>query len=102
VTVNLNEKPQYTNLTVVGGMYEFEHWTTQMLGTYMHPPIGGRVLTKQVDVTCQTGYSFIGVKLKTLAEMVTEYYVVHDFSHFRRILCSDCFSSVLSLCVFVR
>ncbi|KAJ7858082.1 hypothetical protein B0H14DRAFT_2750094 [Mycena olivaceomarginata] len=35
----------------------------------------GRVPTKQVDATCRTGYSLIGVKPKTPAEMVTEYYV---------------------------
>ncbi|KAJ6506609.1 hypothetical protein C8R45DRAFT_894127 [Mycena sanguinolenta] len=50
-----NAVDAYTNLTVVGG---------------------GRVPTKQVDATCRTGYSLIGVKPKTPAEMVAEYYVV--------------------------
>jgi hypothetical protein len=62
-----------------------------MLGTYMHPPIGGRVPTKQVDATCRTGYSLIGVKPKTPAEMVTEYYVVRDsriFEGFRPLILS--------------
>ncbi|KAJ7751891.1 amine oxidase [Mycena maculata] len=44
----------YTNLTVVGG---------------------GRVPTKQVDTTCRTGYSLLGVKPRTPEEMVVEYYV---------------------------
>ncbi|KAJ7707534.1 amine oxidase [Mycena rosella] len=44
----------YTNLTVVGG---------------------GRVSTKQVDMTSRTGYSLIGVKPNTPQEMVAEYYV---------------------------
>ncbi|CAK5274029.1 unnamed protein product [Mycena citricolor] len=44
----------YTNLTVVGG---------------------ARVPTKQVDATCRTGYSLVGARPKTPAEMVTEYYV---------------------------
>ncbi|KAJ7153993.1 hypothetical protein C8R43DRAFT_1186902 [Mycena crocata] len=49
----------YTNLTVVGG---------------------GRVPTKQVDTTCRTGYSLIGVKPKTPHEMVAEYYVDWEYA----------------------
>ncbi|KAJ6528935.1 amine oxidase [Mycena capillaripes] len=54
-----NAVDAYTNLTVVGG---------------------GRVLTEQVDATCRTGYSLIGVKPKTPAEMVTEYYVDWEYA----------------------
>ncbi|KAF7357089.1 Amine oxidase [Mycena sanguinolenta] len=49
----------YNNLTVVGG---------------------GRVPTKQVDTTCRTGYSLIGAKPKTPADMVTEYYVDWEYA----------------------
>ncbi|KAJ7610490.1 amine oxidase [Roridomyces roridus] len=49
----------YTNLTVVGG---------------------GRVPTKQVDTTCRTGYSLIGAKPKTPADMVVEYYVDWEYA----------------------
>ncbi|KAJ7707536.1 amine oxidase [Mycena rosella] len=54
LTTLANAVDAYTNLTVVGG---------------------GRVPKKQVDTTCRTGYSLVGVKPKTPQEMVTEYYV---------------------------
>ncbi|KAJ7912145.1 amine oxidase [Mycena leptocephala] len=54
-----NAVDAYTNLTVVGG---------------------GRVPTKQVDATCRTGYSLIGVKPRTPAEKVTEYYVDWEYA----------------------
>ncbi|KAJ7476015.1 amine oxidase [Mycena latifolia] len=44
----------YTNLTVAGGR---------------------RVSLNQVDMSCRTGYSLIGMKPKTPQEMVAEYYV---------------------------
>ncbi|KAJ7614908.1 amine oxidase [Roridomyces roridus] len=49
----------YTDLTVVGG---------------------GRVPTQQVDTTCRTGYSLIGVKPQTPAEKVVEYYVDWEYA----------------------
>ncbi|KAF7368646.1 Amine oxidase [Mycena venus] len=54
-----NAVDAYTNLTVVGG---------------------GRVPTKQVDTTCRTGYSLIGVKPKTPQEMVAEYFVDWEYA----------------------
>jgi polyamine oxidase len=40
--------------------------------------IGARVLTKQVDSTCRTGYALVGAKPKTPQEMASEYYMVGE------------------------
>lgn len=61
----------YTNLTIVGGM--FNKFCTSY--GYLTIYLGGRVKGALVDTTSRTGYSLVNTKPKTAHQLASEYYM---------------------------